>query len=181
MTPRLATPLVLIATLSVALSGCPSSHGDEAAGSDLLDSGPDGAAADAGDVLPVDGDRRLIELSDEEWRALCDWLASLPESPTYFCNEATYIGPDAGTCDSCTFYDWRPERCFDPFTGDTTGEVAFWRMQPGDCMATVAMWADCRRDQVEVRCFEAFLSTSACVALRCYPEPADAGVSADGS
>lgn len=168
---------LLIRFLAIAnvagLTGCPASHPEADAGPDA---GRDANAPAIDAAVPVDGARRLVELSDGEWASLCGWLASQPETPTYYCDGMTYLGSDPGACADCAFYDWRAETCSGP-----GGDASFWRSQPSDCEATVTMWEACRSDEVEARCFEAFLSTSACIALRCYPESTDAGVAPDGS
>lgn len=151
------------------LTGCPSAHEADGGMDGAIDAGPPDARVE----LWVDGDRRLVELTDAEWQNLCEWRASLFESPAYYCNGATYLGPDAGPCADCDFYDWSLEECFyvddDPVR---TGEVDFWRSQLADCPLTVAMRVACIEDAASVRCILASFPSS-CSALVCPDEPSD--------
>lgn len=115
----------------------------------------------------VPGTTRMVDVTDDEWRSLCDWHEDLrgDEPPVYSC-EGTEVLP--ARCEPmtppCWTYDWSASTCYDWVAGTRLP----WRRASPDCEATVADWAACVTQLAELVCHLAYAPVPECEALeRC--------------
>lgn len=161
----IASRLAIATAVALATAGCSQSHTPTVAG--------------------IDPSTRLVDLSDEQWLALCMWAEDQRggEAAVYSC-EGTELRPDL--CPSprvppCWTYDWRWTGCF----ADAPGSTRFhWRHAvDSSCSVTVSEWATCVSRLAELVCWLGSPDPAECQQVRsCDPPPrcCDAGVS-DGS
>lgn len=131
------------AVLTIALVGCPGSHG----------------------IGDVPGDTRLNALNEDQWASVCAWRASLrgAEPLEYWCDGTT---PISERCDhpGCNFYQLDASVC------QRYGLLVFPRRPR--CTATVADYQRCVTAQVERICwYQNPPPASECEALSLCEEP----------
>lgn len=147
--PHLA---VVLAIVVVGLSACGQSHG--------------------GLVTGVDGSRRMVDLADSDWLAVCRWFGSVrgAEPATYWCmgshiDTSSQCPAGAG----CRLYEWTDEYCLARYQ-------PLWMSAPTTCPATVDEWAACINSQVALGCYMGMPTTASCTAVPTCDAPADGGV-----
>ncbi len=154
MTRRRAdAPRWLAALACVAGLGCGESHGPP----DAFNS-----RRDARLILDTSGpiafpeiasDRRLVDLDEEDWDAVCEWRSTLRPIPAgfYYCTEEGVNCFDDPTC-GVVPHDWTFEECVHP---DRGFQQYFPHYAPS-CEGTVAQFEECTRAQAEAVCFISF-------------------------
>jgi hypothetical protein len=131
----------------------------------------------------VDADRRMVDLTDDEWQALCQWYENqAPMRTPYECDgRAAFMSPTtmcpAG--DLCYTYYWSATRCLLTIEANlfpTDEARARWTSAPSDCAVTVQQFAACVQARAGLVCWEAFAQPPECAAAMCNPASVDGGL-----
>lgn len=130
----------------------------------------------------VDGDRRIVDLTDHEWEALCAWYESQqPTGTPYECDGQTVLPSHTAMCpsgDACYTYYWSATRCFLTIEANlfpTDEARSRWTSAPPDCAVTVQQFAACVQARATLVCWEAYPLPSECASATCAGATIDAG------
>ncbi len=140
LTAESAAAILLVA----AAVGCGESHGPPDAFNSRRDARVIGDTSGPIAFPEIAGDRRLADLNESDWVALCEWRSTLRpiDADYYYCTAdgENCLTDPAGVCPLPHF--WTRDSCADT----EMGEASYWLGRP-PCTSTVEEWSLCIRAQ----------------------------------